>query len=333
MPVYDINWIKFGEGHPHERIETWKGACRNQILMSIALHTKMNEKTIDINGVPTLVEYDRYMLSPRDGLFKLHMSRAGKKDPTKLLKDFKKTSETIVSTDPKKVLQILFNTDDIFIDDFVTTMGTWKKFVESPMFSDEKFRNSVLTSAINDLRRNHIKYPPEFDKALTDKTKLIATNESTLNICESGAVARHFGEDKAPRINKANIDATVQSFLDAYLKKLGINKNDIQLVGSTGKKPTSGDIDIGIDGITDIKAFLRKAEKIFDNDGVWNVASYGLNEITIAYPNANVDGKQPNTLAQIDLMPIGNINMLKWGMHSPSDAESKYKGAVRNVLL
>ena len=32
-------------------------------------------------------------------------------------------------------------------------------------------------------------------------------------------------------------------------------------------------------------------------------------------------------------MPIGNINMLKWGMHSPSDAESKYKGAVRNVLL
>lgn len=135
------------------------------------------------------------------------------------------------------------------------------------------------------------------------------------------------------RINRQNVDATLESIYTQLFPLLHINKSSTAVLGSAGKKSTSGDIDIGIDDVQDIRKFLSDVEKICNAHEIESRVFYGLNEISIKWPIANVDGKQPDQFVQVDLMPAIDLNMLIWGMHSPTEQESTYKGVVRNLLL
>mgnify|MGYP006928183148 CR=1 FL=1 len=126
------------------------------------------------------------------------------------------------------------------------------------------------------------------------------------------------------RINKEDIPRTVQ----LVSKLSGIPLSDLKPLGSVGKTPTSGDIDLAVDANKyDVDPIHQKMvqelgeEKCILNKGT-KVASY-------AFPIA---GDESKGLVQVDLMYVASPSWAEFSYHSPGGA-SKYKGALRNILL
>lgn len=66
---------------------------------------------------------------------------------------------------------------------------------------------------------------------------------------EGGHAKSACPDDKKARINQENVEATLQDIYKRLLPRLGLTKDDVQSVGSTGKKlpgGTSGDIDLAM---------------------------------------------------------------------------------------
>lgn len=149
--------------------------------------------------------------------------------------------------------------------------------------------------------------------------------------------------DGVSRINQENVDKTVKTVYSKLLPLFGLTKNDVALLGSTGKKlpgGSSGDMDLavskkklmeenGIDEKDLIPFIVSKVKKL----GVNFKPMPGLGIVSIAWPISNVDGKQKNNTVQLDLMLSDNINMTSWGMYSAHEKEQPYKGAVRNLIM
>lgn len=145
------------------------------------------------------------------------------------------------------------------------------------------------------------------------------------------------------RINQENVKKTLNSVYSKLLPLLGLNISDTALLGSTGKKlpgGSSGDMDLaiskrklidehGLDEKQLIPFIVSKVKKL----GIDFKSMPGLGIVSIAWPIANVDGKQKGERVQLDLMLSDNINMTKWGMYSAHEKEQPYKGAVRNLIM
>ena len=137
------------------------------------------------------------------------------------------------------------------------------------------------------------------------------------------------------RIKKEFINRTVNSFKkDIIIPYLGKDpKDDMFLLGSTGKKKDSGDIDIGIslDAFEDknILSNLIKLDELCAKKGYnscINIINYNM--LHVAYP------QQGNSkLVQIDVLITDAPEFTKFYMFSPGENESEYKGAHRNQLL
>jgi len=142
------------------------------------------------------------------------------------------------------------------------------------------------------------------------------------------------------RINKEYINDTIETFKETILDKVfKIDlKNEIFLLGSTGKKPSSGDIDIAIDlnyilkntkfkSLNDIVIAVINFCQNLSYDVIENAFSNDI--IHISFPQiGNLD-----ELVQIDLLFTLYPDFTKFYMFSPTPEESKYKGAHRNELL
>lgn len=146
---------------------------------------------------------------------------------------------------------------------------------------------------------------------------------------------------KTDRINQENVSSTINDVYENILKVLSINPKDTALLGSTGKKNpggTSGDLDLAVD-ITKTK--YKSAQELLH--AVYDIATEKLGLMashrdqfhlcSVRFPINNADGKQPDKFVQLDIMPTDNLDMMKFGMFSPHENESKYKGAVRNALI
>lgn len=100
------------------------------------------------------------------------------------------------------------------------------------------------------------------------------------------------------------------------------------LLGSTGKKPSAGDIDVGVRPFEPIAvAALRKHESVL------NVSRAGaITSIVVAIQGlSQVDrGNDRNGLVQVDLIP-GDLTWLKQFFFA--DERSAFKGAHRNLLI
>lgn len=129
------------------------------------------------------------------------------------------------------------------------------------------------------------------------------------------------------KIYKTEIGPT----LDFISQKLGIDvKNNV--VGSAGKNEYSGDIDIGFE-IENINAFFEKAKILFGDQSCRKQGKL----VSVKVPIQNFDETQlkqkPRTgFVQVDFFP-GDVGWLKFFHHVPSQAESKYKGAHRNLAI
>jgi hypothetical protein len=119
--------------------------------------------------------------------------------------------------------------------------------------------------------------------------------------------------------------------LDFISQKLGTDVKH-NVIGSAGKNEYSGDLDIGMQ-INDVNEFFEKVKNIF---GGQNCRKQGQ-LVSVKVPIQNFDQsqakQQPRTgFVQVDFFP-GDVGWLKFFHHVPSQDESKYKGAHRNLAI
>jgi len=134
------------------------------------------------------------------------------------------------------------------------------------------------------------------------------------------------GNPLTQRINQADVPATI-----AYIERiLGIEFPEDRWLGSTGRKPTSGDLDLGVDVNEVSKDQLASAlQQIVTKQGLdpreW-VKKAG--EVHFKTPIA---GDANKGYVQTDFMFFPNLD---WGTFFYGGAEgSNYKGMNRNVLM
>jgi len=142
-------------------------------------------------------------------------------------------------------------------------------------------------------------------------------------LAEGGAATAKYNTERA---TKADIEAA----LKFVAKHTGLPLKTLQdnLLGSTaqtlaGTKKDSGDIDIAIELDDDaIEPMVEKMKKACQMD---TVKRTGEGVYSFAVPAVG------DKRVQVDLMLVPDVKWAKFGFHS--EPTSKYKGAIRNLLL
>lgn len=134
------------------------------------------------------------------------------------------------------------------------------------------------------------------------------------------------GNPRTQRINLADIKPTV-----AWLEKItGLSLQD-NMLGSTGLKPSSGDLDLAVDASqVDKEEFFQKLSGMIQQRGAeprdW-VRKSG-NSVHLLTP---IGGRSDTGFVQTDFMFVPKVDFSKWYMRQ--DPASEYKGASRAVLI
>lgn len=138
------------------------------------------------------------------------------------------------------------------------------------------------------------------------------------------------------RIEKKYIKRTINDFKRKILVPFfgrGLSDDELFTLGSTGKKPDSGDIDLALDEKVIQGTVLYNLIKINEICASKNIIScintISYNMLHIAYPQSGNSDKK----VQIDLLITKYPDFTKFFMFSPTPQESKYKGAHRNEVL
>jgi hypothetical protein len=130
-------------------------------------------------------------------------------------------------------------------------------------------------------------------------------------------------------------------FRSTFLEPLGIKLSHCAIIGSAGKKDpskngaeegSSGDIDYAVQ-VDNRLDFLDKAKARATKLGLTFTHMPGLGIISLAFPIVSSDGTQDGDNVQIDVMPVPNIEFVRWSYFSPSYDVSQYKGLYRNEVL
>jgi hypothetical protein len=147
-------------------------------------------------------------------------------------------------------------------------------------------------------------------------------------IKEGGNVFKdNSGRILTQRINQTDIPSTL-AWLDTMLPGLDLQNNTL---GSTGRKPTSGDLDLAVD------ASQVSKEQLVNRLSQW-AQSHGLKPdeyvkksgISVHFKTP-INGNPNSGYVQTDFMFLTNIPFSKFILSAPGD--SNYGGSDRNVLL
>lgn len=107
--------------------------------------------------------------------------------------------------------------------------------------------------------------------------------------------------------------------LVTFLKKLGAKH--VVPVGSTGKKPLMGDVDLALETDLSIEDFQKKLEAAIGKDKV----SRNATVVSFAHDFGG-------TVGQVDLM-FGKTSYLSWSRAGTDPRKTPFKGVARNLLL
>lgn len=152
----------------------------------------------------------------------------------------------------------------------------------------------------------------------------------------SGAMVAESGNaiPNSARIKKENISLILDELQNNCFDILGLDRSAWKTLGSTGKKESSGDIDVGIElfrtGKSD-EEVGKELEKICDRNG-WiynNRLNTGFKMFHIGIPIPNQDGE----IAQVDLMNTDDLAYCDFSYYAPSPEESEYGGNNRSILM
>ena len=126
------------------------------------------------------------------------------------------------------------------------------------------------------------------------------------------------------RIKREEIPATVK-----FLEKITGLEIGNNLLGTTGKKPDSSDIDIAVDAQTESKDNLVNILKTWSNKHNIQdaIKKTGLS-VHFCCP---IEGNENNGFVQVDFMFMPDINFARW-IYSPQE-ESAYKNIARILII
>lgn len=195
---------------------------------------------------------------------------------------------------------------------------------------DKEALRKVLPSELSDAQFDEVynlmnpesgDYPSMTDQARADKF-----NKKQFN--EGGHAESDCPEELRARINQENVQATLDDIYKRLLPRLGLTKDDVECVGSTGKKlpgGTSGDIDLAMPQDKIMQAtecetpgeFIDFCQELFKELDVYDATAkgYGWKSVSCFWPIANEDGKQENKYVQLDFVVTNNMKFVSWGMH------------------
>lgn len=229
--------------------------------------------------------------------------------------------------------------------------------VQPSVEGGETLSATEMRSCIDDKEKLMKFLPDELSQEQVDHIfNLLNSDEPTKEMySEGGHAESNCPEELRARINQENVQATLDDIYKRLLPELGLTKDDVEIVGSTGKKlpgGTSGDIDLAMPQDKIMQAtecetpeeFIDFCQDLFEKLDVYDASAprYGWKSVSCFWPIANVDGKQDGKYVQLDLVVTNNMKFVTWGMHdnqevevpdgeSPNDINPK--SAVRMILL
>jgi hypothetical protein len=134
------------------------------------------------------------------------------------------------------------------------------------------------------------------------------------------------GEPLTQRINLADIRPTV-----AWLETITDLPLLDNMLGSTGLKPTSGDLDLAIDSTkVDKEQFFQKLSTMIQQRGE-DPRRWVRKSGTAVHLLTPIGGRAGKGFVQTDFMFLPKPEFSKWILRS--DPQSDYKGATRNILI
>jgi len=134
------------------------------------------------------------------------------------------------------------------------------------------------------------------------------------------------GNPRTQRINLADIQPTVK-WLES-LVELPLLDN---MLGSTGLKPTSGDLDLAVDSTkVDKEQFYQRLTSQLQSQGV-DPKEWVRKSGTAVHLLTPIGGRPNAGFVQTDFMFLPKPEFSKWILRG--DPNSEYKGATRNVLI
>lgn len=140
-----------------------------------------------------------------------------------------------------------------------------------------------------------------------------------------------------------NVDPTINQIIKQYINPVfgkSILGKQIFLLGSTGKKESSGDLDLGFDltfNKNDI-SIESAIGQLYDYIKSISQSEVKINEFThdmihFGFPQYDKHGNLIGKTVQVDILFTVTPEFCKFYMYSPSEKESSFKGAHRNDLL
>lgn len=129
------------------------------------------------------------------------------------------------------------------------------------------------------------------------------------------------------RINQADVAPTI-SWLEQMLPGLDLQNNKL---GSTGLKPTSGDMDIAVDANVVSKEQLQAALSKWATSHGFKPEEYVKKSGISVHFKTPINGNPNSGYVQTDFMFVTNIPFSKFALTAALD--SKFGGSDRNVLM
>ena len=133
------------------------------------------------------------------------------------------------------------------------------------------------------------------------------------------------GEALTQRINQADVEPTIR-----FLEKITGVPHLEHALGTTGKTPTSGDLDIGIPSDVSKEQLVAKLSRWCSQHGE-NAQEFIKKSGISVHFKTPIGGSSERGYVQTDFMFVPNLEFAKFAM--ASDPRSKYRGAHKQILL
>ena len=134
------------------------------------------------------------------------------------------------------------------------------------------------------------------------------------------------GRALTQRINQTDVKPTI-----AWLEQLtGLELQDNAL-GSTGRKPTSGDLDLAVDANQVTKDQLHAKLSQWAQSHGFKPDEYVRKSGISVHLKTPINGRPDNGYVQTDFMFLKDVPFSKFILSAPGD--SKYRGVDRNILI
>ena len=129
------------------------------------------------------------------------------------------------------------------------------------------------------------------------------------------------------RINKEDVDSTLK-WLEQIVKVPLVNNK----LGTTGKKSTSGDLDIAIDETKITKDEMVNRLKAWCASNNLRPAEYVKKSGISVHFKTAINGDPAQGFVQTDLM-FGDPAWMRWSMRGENDEHTEFKGRHRHILM